>query len=144
MLVLIVRGASWYTLAMTKVLLVEDDDLIVRLYEKLFKLEKFDIKTADNGQAGLDALKEYTPDIILLDVMMPEMNGLEMLNRLKADEATKSIPVVVLTNVSDVSIANEAISRGAVLSLVKSESEPEDVVAAVKGVLARSGQAPDQ
>lgn len=123
---------------MTKVLLVEDDELIVRLYEKLFKLEGFEIETAGNGQAGLDKLKDYTPDIILLDVMMPEMNGLEMLGKLKEDEATKNIPVVVLTNVADISIANEAISRGAALSMVKSESEPEDVVAAVKGVLARA------
>lgn len=125
---------------MSKILLVEDDELIVRLYEKLFKLEGFEIATANNGQAGLDHLKTDTPDIILLDIMMPEMNGLEMLGKLKEDEKTKNIPVVVLTNVADVGIANEAISRGAVLSIVKSESEPEDVVAAVKGVLERSNQ----
>jgi CheY-like chemotaxis protein len=125
---------------MSKILLVEDDELIVRLYEKLFKLEGFEIAVANNGQAGLDKLKEDKPDIILLDVMMPQMNGLEMLGKLKEDENIKDIPVVVLTNVADVSIANEAISRGAVLSLVKSESEPEDVVAAVNGVLERSKQ----
>lgn len=125
---------------MSKLLLVEDDELIVRLYEKLFKLEGFDIATANNGQAGLDHLKNDKPDVILLDVMMPEMNGLEMLSKLKEDENTKGIPVVVLTNVADVSIANEAISRGAVLSLVKSETEPEDVVASVKGVLERANQ----
>jgi CheY-like chemotaxis protein len=125
---------------MTKVLLVEDDELIIRLYEKLFKLEGFEIDVAGNGKLGLEKLESSTPDIILLDVMMPEMNGLEMLGKLKEDEKNKNIPVVVLTNVADVSIANEAISRGAVLSLVKSESEPEDVVAAVKGVLARARQ----
>jgi CheY-like chemotaxis protein len=125
---------------MAKVLLVEDDELIIRLYEKLFKLEGYEIEVAENGKLGLEKLESSTPDIILLDVMMPEMNGLEMLGILKEDEKTKAIPVVVLTNVADVSIANEAITRGAVLSLVKSESEPEDVVAAVKGVLARAQQ----
>ena len=124
-------------MAMTKVLLVEDDELIVRLYEKLFKLEGYEIQTAGNGKEGIEKAQDGA-DIILLDVMMPEMNGLEALGKLKEDEKTKNIPVVVLTNVSDVSIANEAITRGAVLSLVKSETEPEDVVAAVKGVLERA------
>jgi CheY-like chemotaxis protein len=131
-----------YTFGVTKVLLVEDDPLIYRLYEKLFKLEGFELELAENGQLGLDKLETFHPDIILLDVMMPTMNGLEMLSKLKTEPSTQNIPVIVLTNVSDVSIANQALQRGAALCIVKSESEPDDVVAAVKGVLARPEEPP--
>jgi len=123
-----------------KVLLVEDDPLVYRLYQKLFKLENFEIETAENGQIGLDKLKTFHPDIILLDVMMKTMNGLDMLTKLKADKATADIPVVVLTNVADMRITQLASEHGAVTVLIKSQSEPADVVGMVKGVLAKAAQ----
>ena len=125
---------------MQKVLLVEDDPLVYRLYQKLFKLENFEIETAENGQIGLDKLKTFHPDIILLDVMMKTMNGLDMLTKLKADKATADIPVVVLTNVADMRITQLASEHGAVTVLIKSQSEPADVVGMVKGVLAKAAQ----
>jgi DNA-binding response OmpR family regulator len=123
-----------------KVLLVEDDPLVYRLYQKLFKLENYEIETAENGQAGLDKMKTFTPDIILLDVMMKTMNGLDMLTKLKEDKATANIPVVVLTNVSDMRITQLASEKGAVTVMVKSQSEPADVVGMVRGVLAKAAQ----
>lgn len=125
---------------MAKILLVEDDPLIYRMYQKLFTLEGFETETAENGQIGLDKLATFKPDVILLDIMMPTMNGLEMLDKLKADEATKSIPVAVLTNVSDLGVANEIFAKGAELSIVKSETEPETVINWIKSVMARDGQ----
>ena len=122
---------------MTKVLLIEDDPLIYRLYKKLFTLEKFEIELAENGQLGLDKLQTYHPDIILLDVMMPTMNGIEMLTKLKSDQETKDIPVVVLTNMSDFTVTNMALSRGAALCIIKSETDPSEVIASVKAVLAK-------
>jgi DNA-binding response OmpR family regulator len=123
---------------MTKVLLIEDDPLIYRLYKKLFTLEKFEIELAENGQLGLDKLQTYRPDIILLDVMMPTMNGIEMLTKLKSDQETKDIPVVVLTNMSDFTVTNMALSRGAALCIIKSETDPSEVIASVKAVLAKA------
>jgi CheY-like chemotaxis protein len=125
---------------MTKVLLIEDDPLIFRLYEKLFKLEGFEIELADNGQAGLDKLPDFKPDIILLDIMMPNMNGIEFLSKLTSDDATKHIPVVVLTNMSDMQVAHMATEKGAALVLIKSQQEPEAVVSAVRGVLQQAEQ----
>ncbi|MGI9027482.1 MAG: response regulator [Candidatus Saccharimonadales bacterium] len=126
---------------MTKVLLIEDDPLIYRLYKKLFKLEGFELELAKNGQLGLERLSTYTPDIILLDIMMPTMNGLELIAKLKADEETKDIPVVVLTNVSDMNVAQIAISRGAALCLIKSQTEPSEVIASINGVLKKQAEA---
>jgi len=126
---------------MAKILLVEDDPLIYRMYQKLFTLEGYETETAENGQIGLDKLASFKPDVILLDIMMPTMNGLEMLDKLKADEATKNIPVAVLTNVSDLGVANEIFAKGAELSIVKSETEPETVINWIKSVMARSDKA---
>ncbi|MEI6237571.1 MAG: response regulator [Candidatus Saccharibacteria bacterium] len=123
---------------MKKVLLIEDDPLIYRLYKKLFKLEKFEIEIAENGQLGLDKLQTFKPDIILMDVMMPTMNGIEMLTKLKSDPETKDIPVIVLTNMSDFTVTNMALSRGAALCIIKSETEPSEVVESVKAVLAKA------
>ena len=82
---------------MTKILLVEDDPLIYRMYQKLFTLEGFETEIAENGQEGLDKIASFQPDIILLDIMMPKMDGLELCLRLKKDPETKSIPVVMMT-----------------------------------------------
>jgi CheY-like chemotaxis protein len=128
---------------MTKMLLIEDDPLIYRLYQKLFTLEGYEIELAENGQVGLDKLKTCHPDIILLDIMMPTMNGIEMMTQLKTDPTTKDIPVVVLTNLADMRVTNMALSKGAVLCILKSQTEPDDVVASIKGVLGMSDQ-PEQ
>lgn len=127
---------------MAKILLVEDDPLIYRMYQKLFTKEGFETEIAENGQLGLDKLKTFTPDIILLDIMMPTMNGVEMLTKLKEDPATKDIPVVILTNVSDLNIAHQVFTKGVNLTIVKSETEPDQVIAWINSVLAKaqSGQ----
>jgi CheY-like chemotaxis protein len=122
---------------MTKVLLIEDDPLIYRMYQKLFTLEGYEVELAENGQLGLEKLKTYHPDIILLDIMMPTMNGIEMMSQLKSEPSTKDIPVVVLTNLADMRVTNMALSKGAVLCIIKSQTEPDDVVASIKGVLER-------
>ena len=125
---------------MTKILLVEDDPLIYRMYQKLFTLEGYETEIAENGQEGLDKLAQYTPDIILLDIMMPTMNGVEMLTKLRADPKTKDTPVVVLTNMSDIRVSNEVFAKGANLSIVKSETEPDQVIAWIKSVLNKDGK----
>jgi CheY-like chemotaxis protein len=125
---------------MTKVLLIEDDPLIYRLYQKLFSLEGFEIELAENGQLGLEKLKTFHPDILLMDIMMPEMNGIEMLTQVKSDPATKDIPVIVLTNIADMNITQMALSKGAVLCIIKSQTEPSEVINSVKATLAKTTQ----
>lgn len=128
---------------MAKVLLIEDDPAISRLYQRSFTLEDFEIELADNGLSGLEQLPVFQPDIILLDIMMPSLNGLEFLTQLKQNPASSHIPVVVLTNVSDTNIQHLALSKGASLFLIKSQTDPDDVVAAVRGVLAKQTQTDD-
>jgi CheY-like chemotaxis protein len=121
-----------------KILLVEDDPLIYRMYQKAFELEGFTVEIAEDGQKGLEKLTIFQPNIILLDIMMPNMNGVEMLARLKENPATKDIPTVVLTNVSDLRTNHEIYEKGANLALIKSENDPDQVIAWIKSVLEKA------
>lgn len=118
-----------------KILLVEDDPLIYRLYQRMLLLSGFEVELAENGQLALDKMAGFRPDIILLDIMMKTMNGMELLTKLKADPSTADIPVLVLTNMPELSVAEMATEKGALQVVVKSEKEPEDVVAIIKAVL---------
>lgn len=121
---------------MPRILIIEDDPLMTRLYQKVFKFEKYDVDVASNGKLGLEKVKAIKPTLILLDIMMPEMNGLEVLAVLKADEETKKIPVVVLTNLAGTQDAETALAKGAVRYIIKSEHEPKEIVKIIKGILA--------
>jgi len=85
----------------TKILLVEDDPMVVRMYKKKLEFDGFKLTLAYNGEEGLEALKKELPDIVLLDIMMPKMNGIEMLQIVKNHPEYKNIPVVILTNLDD-------------------------------------------
>jgi CheY-like chemotaxis protein len=121
---------------MAKILIVEDDPLMSRMYHKIFTFEKYEVEMAADGQEGIDKARAVKPTLILLDVMMPKMNGLEALEKLKADPATKAIPVVMLTNLAGQQDAETALSKGAVKYIVKSEYEPKQVTDMVKEILA--------
>jgi CheY-like chemotaxis protein len=124
---------------MVTILIVEDDELMARLYRKVFNFEGFQVELAGDGQAGLDKAREIKPNLILLDVMMPRLNGLDALTQLKADPTTKDIPVVMLTNLAGQQDAEQAIAKGAVKYIVKSENDPQGVAGIVKSVLAAPG-----
>jgi DNA-binding response OmpR family regulator len=120
---------------MSNILLVEDDPSIYRMYQKVFALEGFTLELTTDGQMAMDRLKVFTPDIIILDVMMPKMNGMEVLTKLKQDPATKAIPVIMLTNLSDMGTTNRAVAMGASQYVVKSDTDPDQLVALVRGLL---------
>ena len=123
---------------MAKVLIIEDDPLISRMYQKIFTFEKYDVEIAKDGQEGLDKARETKPTVILLDVMMPKLNGLQVLEKLKDDNDTKNIPVIILTNLSGQLDAETALSKGAVKYIIKSEHEPKEVANIVKEILQAS------
>lgn len=121
---------------MAKILIIEDDPLMSRLYEKIFKFEGFEVELAADGQEGLEKVRTGKPTLILLDIMMPKMNGLQVLEKIKIDQETKSIPVIMLTNLAGQQDAETALTKGAVKYLVKSEYEPKQIANMVKEVLA--------
>jgi len=118
-----------------KILLVEDDQLMIDLYQKALTLEGFDFDSATNGVEGLKKAKSETPDLILLDLMMPEMNGLDTLEELKKNSKTKHTPVIVLTNLVGTHHLDKAMELGAAKYIVKSEQEPKEIISLIKEVL---------
>ena len=121
---------------MAKILVVEDDALISRMYQKVFESEGYEVFMAVDGQIGLDLARTKKPTIILLDIMMPKLNGLQMLQQLKADPDIAKIPVIVLTNLSGAQDAERALELGAVRYIVKTEHKPKEVFDILKGILA--------
>lgn len=121
---------------MSNILIIEDDPLMSRMYQKIFKLEGFEVDFASDGEQGWEKIKKTKPTLVLLDIMMPKMNGLELLDKIKIDPETKSVPVIMLTNLAGTQDAETALSKGAVKYIIKSENEPKDVVKMVKEILA--------
>ena len=121
---------------MAKILIVEDDPLMSRMYQKIFTFENYEVEMAGDGQEGLDKARESLPTLVLLDVMMPKLNGLQVLEKLKEDPKTKAVPVVMLTNLAGQQDAESALAKGAIKYIIKSEHDPKEVADMVKEILA--------
>ncbi len=121
---------------MPTVLLVEDDPTILTLLEVNFEMEGFEVVRAEDGRQGLEAARSEKPDVIVSDVMMPEMSGLEMVAALKADEDTAGIPVILLSAKAQGSDVRQGHEAGADEYVTK-PFEPLDLIDRVNALLAR-------
>ncbi|MBP7118750.1 response regulator transcription factor [Candidatus Woesebacteria bacterium] len=115
-----------------KILIVEDDPLLTKMYTTKFITEGFDVDSAADGEEGLAKATTVHPNFIVLDVMMPKLSGIDMLSRLRATEAGKDIPVIVLSNLSQEEEAKKALSLGAKEYLIKANFTPSEVVTKVR------------
>lgn len=122
-----------------KVLVVEDDSFLAGIYTTKLGLEGFDVLSASDGEAGLKVAKKDLPDIILLDILMPKMDGFEVLDALKKDPTTEKIPVIILTNLGQKEDVERGLKGGAIDYLIKAHFVPADTVAKIRKVLAKSG-----
>jgi len=115
------------------ILVVDDEALILRSLSDKFKQEGFSVLEANNGEAGLEIALENKPDLILLDIIMPKMDGLIMLKNIREDkEWGKKVPVIILSNLSDSDKVAEAMKNQVFDFLVKSDWALEDVVKKVR------------
>lgn len=122
---------------MTKVAIVEDDQAIAQMYRFKFESENFTVETADNGVLGLKLAESMKPDIILLDLMMPEMTGDEMLEKLRATDWGKNIKVIILTNMGEQEIPAKVKELGVSGVILKADMTPRQVAEIVKKQLAK-------
>lgn len=116
----------------SKVLLIEDDTFLSGLYATKFSMEGFEVFSSTDGEAGLKLAKEKAPDVILLDIILPVKDGFEVLAELKNDPTTKTVPVILLTNLSQKEDAEKGLKQGAVDYLIKAHFMPSEVVDKVK------------
>ncbi len=117
------------------VLIVEDDVFLAGIYQKKFELEGFKVSLSDNGEKALVDAKRKQPDIILLDILLPKLDGFAVLEKLKADSATKEVPVILLTNLGQKDDVEKGLKAGAVDYLIKAHFKPSEVVQKVRQVL---------
>ncbi len=117
---------------MPKLLIIEDDPLVQELYRRLFEFKHYDIQTARDGEDGLAKLKNFTADLVLLDIMMPIMDGIDMLRAMSKDDQLKNIPVIMLTNLDDDMAVKTAKELGAKDYMVKSDFTPSEIIKQVE------------
>ena len=115
-----------------KVLIIDDEKSIVKMYEEYLKTADIDVVSAFDGQTGIDLAKAHQPDVILLDIIMPKLNGLDVLSKMKADPDIKNIPVFLLTNLPAECSGDKAKELGAAGYLVKAQYEPKMILDIVK------------
>lgn len=120
----------------TKVAIIEDDLAISQMYRIKFEAEGYDVETASNGKLGFDLCNDWHPDIILLDLMMPEMNGDEMLVKLRATDWGKDVKVIILTNMGEQEAPAIIKELNVRRFIVKAEMTPRQVAEVVKAELA--------
>lgn len=116
----------------TKIALIEDDQAISQMYRFKFEAEGYTVETAENGKLGLEMVEKMKPDIILLDLMMPEMNGDEMLAALRKTTWGKNIKVIILTNMGEQEIPDEVKKLGVAAVILKADMTPRQVAELVK------------
>ncbi|NOQ68199.1 response regulator [Patescibacteria group bacterium] len=119
----------------TKVLIIEDDSYISDMYRIKFESENFETVVASNGIEGIKFLEKAVPDIILLDVVMPKIDGFSVLKEIKKDPKLDKIPVVLLTNLSQKENVERGFALGASSYIIKAHFTPSEVVEKIKEVL---------
>ena len=117
------------------ILVIEDEQTILKAISIALEDAGFKILTAIDGESGEETAKQHIPDLILLDIILPRKNGLDVLKGLKAFEATKHIPIILLTNLSDTETVSQGVALGARGYLVKANYSLDEVVTKVREVL---------
>jgi CheY-like chemotaxis protein len=107
-----------------KILIVDDEEAILMMYSDRLKSGGNEVITASNGEEGIEVTKKEKPDLIFLDIIMPKINGLDVLKELKADPDTKNIPIFLLTNLPEDASGGKAKELGVTGYLVKAQVEP--------------------
>ena len=120
---------------MTKIAIIEDDQVISQMYRMKFEADGFDVQLANNGKQGVALVEEFLPDLILLDLQMPEMNGVEALEIIRKNDWGKKIPVIILTNLGEEESPKAIRSLGIHSYIVKADLTPRQVVERVKEAL---------
>lgn len=117
-----------------KILLIEDDETLVQAYRDHFMRVGYEVEISLDGEDGLKKVKTFHPDLILLDILMPKLDGMSVLIKVKEDIETKDIPVIVLTNVGSGEKVKEAAQAGAMIYFVKADTSLAYLTGWINGI----------
>ena len=129
---------------MKKIIIVEDEEILRNLLQKKFLAEGYEVDIAEDGEVGLFKIKENRPDLIVLDIVMPKMNGFEMLEEMQKDESLLGIPVIIVSNSGQPVEIDRAQKLGVKDWLVKTEFDPQEVIEKVIAQIGRGEKSEDQ
>jgi CheY-like chemotaxis protein len=124
---------------MRKILIIEDDHVIADIYRNRFSVEGFQVEHAVDGPEGLEKLRRFQPDAVILDLVLPKMNGVEVMKRIRSDPDFQKLPVIVFSNTYLTKMVQEAWKAGATKCLSKASSTPSQLVEVVRGTLGLNG-----
>jgi DNA-binding response OmpR family regulator len=117
------------------IVLVEDDEFLAELYATKLNMDGYEISLAADGEKGLKLIKEKKPDLVLLDIILPKMDGFEVLRQMKEDSEVKDTPVILLTNLSQKDEVKKGLDMGAHDYLIKAHFMPSEVVKKIKNII---------
>lgn len=122
---------------MKKILFIEDESALQKTFGEILGQEGYQVISALDGELGLELAKKESPDLILLDLILPKLHGFEVLKKLDEDPKTKNIPIIVLTNLEAMEDVNKALELGATTYLVKENYSLEEVLDKIKKTLSQ-------
>ena len=120
---------------MTTIVVVEDQEVLATVYRNKFTAEGYQVEVASDGEQGLDLIISSKPDLVILDVMLPNINGIEVLKRVRANPQFQALPVIIFSNASLPGMVEEAWKAGATMVLSKSSHSPKPIVESVRTAL---------
>ncbi len=118
-----------------KILIIEDDKFLRELISRKLTDEGYDITQAVDGEDGINKVKESQPDLILLDLILPSMDGFEVLSTIKSDDSVSAIPVIILSNLGQKEEVEKGLNLGAADYLIKAHFTPGEIIEKIKNVL---------
>ena len=118
-----------------KVLLIEDEPEVLELYRLKLTLDGYEVIVASSGKEGLEKALSENPELIFLDIKMPDMDGFEVLKKLKESTKTKNTPIVILSNFDEQEMIEKGFSLGANEFLIKSQFTPEEISSKIEGLV---------
>src|SRR6266404_880918 len=126
---------------MKKILIIEDDQIVANIYRNKFCLAGFQVEVALDGQAGLQMVRTFLPDAVILDLMLPKMPGVELMKHIRAEPNFAHVPIIVFSNTYMTDMVQQAWKAGATKCLSKANCTPKQVIEVVRGTLSLNGDA---
>ncbi|GBE16502.1 putative transcriptional regulatory protein pdtaR [bacterium BMS3Abin15] len=118
-----------------KIVIIEDDNILQDTLKKFLSTKGYEVSGAINGEDGVELVKKENPNLLLLDIVLPKKDGFGVIKDLKADESTKNIPIVLLTNLGNLDDVQKALDLGATTYLIKADYKLEEIVQKIEETL---------
>ena len=122
---------------MKKILIIDDDKTFLKVVRDALTQDGYEVTQAEDGEAGLEVARKEAPDLILLDIMMPQLGGMDFLKIVKEEEALKNIPILIVSNLSSMNRVNEGIKLGAHGYITKSDESLKTIVKSIESIVGK-------